>query len=292
MSAIILSEQLVFSQIPQKGETLNKYSAGRVFLVAGSRAYPGAALLCAIGALHSGCGYLTLASVVSVCRMAVARLLTPTVFELPETPDGAISQTAAEVIGTKADSYHALALGPGLSLCEDTRELVYALLRGYDGTLILDADGINALSKRIEILREAPGQVIITPHEGEMARLCRCSVQQISQNRRQAALGLAKEYGITVVLKGPHTLIAAPDGTLYENRTGNCGLAKAGSGDVLTGIIASLAAQGAAPLWAAACGVYLHGSAADLAAQDRSVFCMQPSHLTDYLPAIFLRNGR
>ncbi|PWM38477.1 MAG: NAD(P)H-hydrate dehydratase [Clostridiales bacterium] len=288
----LLDEKTVYSHIPPKADDLHKGSAGKLYLVAGSRSFRGAAVLATMGALRSGCGYVSLASTPEVCNNISHHLITPTLSVLPENAEGRISRSAAQTVLREAAGYGAMVLGCGLGLDADTEALVRGVLPHFEGPLVLDADGINALAHGIDILREAPAKVILTPHEGEMARLCRSTIEAVHRDREGAARTLAKDYGVWVVLKGPHTLIASPDGQLLENTSGNSGLAKGGSGDILSGMIGSLLAQGLDPLWAAACGVYLHGAAADLTARRMSRYCMQPPDLLDDLPEIFIRNGR
>lgn len=288
----MLDAELVFRQIRPKPSDLHKGTSGKLFLVAGSRAFRGAAVMASLGALRSGCGYVTLASTADVCREVACHLIPPTFAVLEENEAGRIRAQSAGSILRQGVGYDTLLLGCGLGLDKDTSALVETLIGGWKRPLVLDADGINAAAGRISMLREAPGSLILTPHEGEMARLLETTASWVHEHRREAVLRLAAEARVTAVLKGPHTLIASPDGTLLENTSGNSGLAKAGSGDILSGMIASFAAQGICPLWAAACGVYLHGAAADRTAGRLSKYCMQPPDLLDDLPALFLQNGR
>lgn len=292
MKLQLLDETMVFSHIPPKAVDLHKVTSGRMLAICGSRDFSGAAALCCLGALKSGCGYVTLASTAYVCQTVAQHHMTPTYIFLPETDRGRIAFSSVQSVLSQMDSYHAVVLGCGLGLDSDTSALVSSILDNSKSTLVLDADGINAVEKNINVLTRFQGHMIITPHEGEMSRLYGKSSEWIHQRRSQVAAEVACTYGITVVLKGPHTLIASPDGTVLENYTGNSGLAKAGSGDLLSGMIGSLAAQGIEPFWAAAAGVYLHGTAADLAAARLSKFSMQPQDIMDDLPEIFLRNAR
>lgn len=287
----LLTEEMVFSHIPPKREDLHKSSAGRLYLVAGCQSFTGAPVLALMGALRTGCGYVTLGSTAPVCQGAAQHLLTPTYDVLEGNAEGRIDQGQAPVILQRAVGYHALVIGCGLGLDEDTRALVHAVVGGYEGPALVDADGINALGGCIDITC-GKRERILTPHEGEMGRLLHRPAGWVHENRLEAAASCAKATGAVVVLKGPHTLIVSPQGEVLENPTGNSGLAKAGSGDLLSGMIGSLLAQHIPALWAAACGVYLHGAAADLCAQKMSRFCMQPDDLLAFLPEIFLRNGR
>lgn len=288
----VIEEGEVFSHIPPKAPDLHKSSAGKLMIVAGSRDFTGAAALACSGALRCGCGFVTLASVEEVCQSTSFHLLTPTFLRLRENPAGRISPDSCETILRHAEGYRAMVIGCGLGLDEDTQALVRGLLEGFSGPVVLDADGINAAARSIDMLSGARGSVILTPHEGEMSRLCGIPVREIHENRLQVAQQAAQRCHAAIVLKGPQTLVVSPTGEALVNHTGNSGLAKAGSGDLLSGMIGSLAAQGIDPFWAAAGGVYLHGAAADLAAARLSKFCMQPTDLLQELPTLFLRNGR
>jgi NAD(P)H-hydrate epimerase len=158
--------------------------------------------------------------------------------------------------------------------------------------VVLDAGGLCSLAAEKQAMRPAAGRLIVTPHPGEMARLAHTSVQQVLAAPAETALAMAKQLDAVVVLKGHRTLTATPAGRLYENRTGNAGLARGGSGDVLAGMIAGLAAQGLAPAQAAVCGVYLHGLAADRCAARLSQQGMLPEDILADLCALYLENGR
>jgi NAD(P)H-hydrate epimerase len=193
---------------------------------------------------------------------------------LPETSEGTFSHRAATWILTGEEGRtpilagkNVIALGPGLSTHPETLELVYDLVRNSHQPLVIDADGINALARNPDILLQAQAPVIITPHPGEMARFL--GEKNIQARRIEVAQETAKKYGIYVVLKGARTIISDPNGEVFINLTGNPGMATGGTGDVLTGILAGLIAQGLPILEALKVGVYLHGLAGDLAAQDK-----------------------
>ena len=164
---------------------------------------------------------------------------------------------------------------------------VIALLENAVCPVVLDADGLNAIANRIDILRTAKCRIIVTPHLGEMSRLCGKSIAALQDDPAGAAKTFAETYGVTVVLKDADTIVASPDGSLFLNTTGNAGMARGGSGDVLAGIIAAFVCQGLSPEHAAACGVYLHGAAGDLAAAGGSMLGMLPSDMIDVLPRLY-----
>ena len=177
----------------------------------------------------------------------------------------------------------AVLVGCGLKDTEDTLEITKTVLKTATVPTVVDADGINAVSRSIDILRECNAPVIITPHPGEMSRLCGISVKEVETDRIGCAVSFAKKYGCTVVLKGANTVIASADGEVFFNTTGNAGMATGGSGDVLSGILVSLLAQGMEPLAAAKAAVYLHGLAGDKAAEKRSQHAMLPSDIIEQL---------
>jgi NAD(P)H-hydrate epimerase len=196
-----------------------------------------------------------------------------------------ISGRAASEIRKKLDQCDVLALGPGLGRSEDITRTVCSLLQETEKPVVLDADGINAISGHMDILDARRGRItILTPHDGEFARL---GGDLSTGDRAGAASAFATAHGCTLVLKGHHTITATPEGNILVNTTGNSGLAKGGSGDVLTGIIASLLCQGAGAAQAAACGVWLHGRAGDLAALCRTECGMTPSDVVEMLPQTF-----
>lgn len=176
---------------------------------------------------------------------------------------------------------------------KSTGALVRILVSGADCTVILDADALNAVSADEKLPAPLPGRrIVITPHPGEMARLCGCSIADIKAGREEISLDYAKKNGCIVVLKEHRTLIASPEGELWRNTSGNSGLARGGSGDILAGMLAAFAAQGMKPLDAALCAVYLHGAAADRCAKRKSETAMLPHDIFKDLGKILRDNGR
>lgn len=182
----------------------------------------------------------------------------------------------------------AVLVGCGIGFNKDTTTLVQNLIKEIKIPMIIDADGINALSTNIDILKEAQAPIILTPHPGEMSRLCGKSVAEIIANPVKTAEEFASKYGVTVVLKTANTVVCNPKASgIYINTTGNSGLSKGGSGDLLAGIMVSFAAQGMLPFDAAVCAVFLHGLAADAVARNSSMTGMLPSDVMNYLPELF-----
>lgn len=268
----------------------HKGTFGRVLIAAGSARYRGAAALCCEGALRAGAGIVTLASVEPVLALTLAR--TPECTLLPCTPDeaaGISAQNLPALLETLA-ACTALVLGPGLGSAAEA--IGAGLLEAARCPVVLDADGLNAAASGAFSLKTGGGPLILTPHPGEMARLCGLTPAQVNADRPALAARMAREWGCILVLKGHATLVAAPGGALWVNTTGNPGLARGGSGDVLAGMIGGLCAAGLPPLEAAKCGVWLHGAAADRAAARLGQWGMLPSDLPAALGELFAENGR
>ncbi len=263
----------------------HKGTYGRVLVVAGSRGMSGAAVLAGKGALYSGAGLVTLSVPAGIQALVAAQAAEAMSHPLgPASADCLGWGAKGDIVQLLAQS-DVLALGPGLGGGEDTAALVRSLLPGLALPLVLDADGLTALEARAELLAKIPGPVVITPHPGEMARLCGLTVAAVQAQRLDLARQKAAEWGVTLVLKGARTVIAAPDGQAALNPTGNPGLATGGTGDVLTGLIAGLIGQGLSPFRAAVAGTFLHGAAGDLAAKEKGEAGMLAGDVATYLPA-------
>jgi len=251
------------SLLPPRPATGHKGTFGHLLVMAGSAGKAGAAALCAEGGLRSGAGLVTAAAPATVQTILAGKLTEAMTEALPEV-DGALSLQALETLRRLCDGKSALAVGPGLGLGEEARALVRRVVREFPLPLVLDADGLNAVADRPALLRErAAGTTILTPHPGEMARLCGCGIAEVEADRIGVARDFARRYRVVLVLKGARTVIARPDGRVWINGSGNPGLASGGMGDVLTGLVGGLLAQGQTPAAAAVLGVYLHGRAAD-----------------------------
>jgi len=211
--------------------------------------------------------------------------LTEAMFKvLPETKEGSLSVQGFPEIVSTCERADAVAIGPGLSQHPQTKELVRQLLPKIAKPLVLDADGLNALAEDVGLLKKLSLPIILTPHPGEMGRLIRQSASEVQRDRERTAKEFAKRYNVIVVLKGHATVVASYDGSVYLNDTGNPGMASGGFGDVLTGMIAGLLGQKLALFDAARLGVYLHGLAGDVAAQERGEVGLLASDLADRIP--------
>lgn len=287
MQAEAVTKEMVLAALPPRDPESHKGSYGKVLALCGCSQYRGAAALSVLGALRAGAGLVTLAAPECVCAAVAPRA--PEATFLPDVPGRAVEAVLA-------DASTVLLAGCGMQATPAVAAEMAWALDSAKGVKVLDAGGLASLAGPAcqQALAEAAagGPLIVTPHPGEMARLAGTGVEEIEANRPAAALEFARETGAVVVLKGHRTLTAAPDGRLWENATGNAGLARGGSGDVLAGIIAALAAQGLPAELAAVCGVWLHGEAADRCAARLSQQCMLPSDILADLGAFFLENGR
>ena len=270
--------------LPPRRPDGHKGTFGKVLVVGGSGGYSGAPYLTAEAAGRSGCGLVSLGVPEPLWPVEAAKCAGAMPFPLPEK-EGRLSRKALPVLLERLAGCDVLALGPGLGRGEAVGGLVRSLLDRARQPVVLDADGINALAGHIDSLDGRRGRVtILTPHDGEFARI---GGDLSHGDRVRAARAFAAAHGCILVLKGHRTLTATPEGNVLVNTTGNSGLAKGGSGDVLTGLIASLLAQGATPVQAAALGVWLHSRAGDLAAERLTAYAMTPEDVIAALPAAF-----
>lgn len=270
--------------LPPRKADGHKGTFGKVLVVGGAVGYTGAPYLAAEAAVRSGCGLVFLGVPESIWPIEAARCVSAMPFPLPEK-DGLFSDKALQGLRDKLAGCDVLALGPGLGRSDRVTRLVHGLLE-TEKPVVLDADGINALAGHMDKLDARRGRVtILTPHDGEFARI---GGDLTHGDRVRAAREFAQAHGCVLVLKGHRTVVAVPEGNVLVNTTGGSGLARGGSGDVLTGIIASLLAQGATAVQAAAAGVWIHGRAGDLASARLSAYAMTPEDVIASLPEVFL----
>lgn len=280
----LLDLELVGSWFTPRPPAAHKGDCGRVLVVAGAKGMIGAACLAAEGAARAGAGLVTLAVPEGLQKLAAAKLTEVMTAGLPATPQQTFSHEAVAEVLALAERADVLALGPGITTHPDTAAFVRNLLPSLSVPCILDADGLNCLAGSPEIFRSVSVPLVITPHPGELARLTGKSIAQIQENRVAAAEKAAFDWRVVVLLKGAATVIASPEGTVYINPTGNPGMASGGSGDVLTGVIAGLVAQGLDTLSGAAAGAFLHGRAGDLAAKQKGIRGLLARDLLACLP--------
>jgi NAD(P)H-hydrate epimerase len=275
----------VTAALPRRPRVAHKYSVGKVFVLAGSRNFTGAPALCAQAGLVSGAGAVILGVPRSVHPM-LARKLTEVIIEpLDETPEGTIALSAEEGIRKRIDWADAVVIGPGLSRNPETDRLVQSLLPSLEKPLVLDADGLNAVASDPALLTARAGETILTPHAGELGRLTQQHASEIESRRVESSRSAAAKFRAVVVLKGNPTATADPDGNVFLNSTGNPGMATIGSGDVLTGLISGLRAQGMTAREAAYGGVFVHGLAGDLGAQELGQRSLLALDILKHIPA-------
>jgi NAD(P)H-hydrate epimerase len=255
-------------KFPKRRPATHKGDYGRALIVAGSPGMIGAAVLASRGALRIGAGLTYLAVPKELVNFV--NCMTPEVITLP----------FEKINNIKPD---AIAIGPGLGQGSGVKKLLRSVF-GVLCSVVIDADGLNVLAKNSKLLKNKKARIVLTPHPGEMSRLINKSVEYIQKNRVAVAKEAAKRFNCLVVLKGNKTVIAKPSGETFVNRTGNPGMATGGVGDVLTGMIAGLLAQGFSPWNAAVAGVYLHGLAGDLAAKEKGEYGMIASDLVEKIP--------
>lgn len=275
-----LNHELVLSLLPDRNPWGHKGNFGKLLLLCGSRGYTGAAFFAAMGALRSGAGLVFLGVPESIYGIEAVKLNEPVIFPLPDA-GGRLSADAVPEILTRLPQMNAVLVGPGLGQSEGTLAVVRVVLENAQCPVVVDADGINVLSAHRDLLRGRKSPTILTPHDGEFARLGGV----MGEDRMAAAAALAEELGCVVLLKGHETCIT--DGVNgYINPTGNPGMAVGGSGDVLAGVITALLGAGLPPLEAAACGAWLHGAAGDRCAAELGQYGMLPTDMLSALPRL------
>lgn len=277
------SDKSLASLLPERPQRSNKATFGRVLCAAGSYCMSGAAYLCAKAAYRSGAG------LVAILTPEENRVILQS--SLPEAVlsvySSAFPDEATVIAAAKAASV--IAVGPGLGQSESARTVLTAILKSSNKPMVLDADALNIIAANPRLWELVPHGSVITPHPGEMARLCGCEVSEILADVPSICKGFAKAHGVICVLKDHATAVAdgtSPNCDLYLNDTGNSGMATGGSGDVLTGMIAALLAQGMSPFTAAALGVRIHGMAGDIAADRLGEYSVMASDLIDAIPTV------
>lgn len=288
--SLIESDDVV---LPHRDPAGYKTTFGWVAVISGSAGMTGAGAMASSASLRCGAGMVTLCLPESLNLALEAKLTEVMTYPLPETEAKTLSVDALESMKPILQKADVIAIGPGLSTHPETQSLVRSVLEKVDLPMVVDADGLNALCGRIELLRDRISSTIITPHPGEMARLTGMKISEIMEDKPRVASDFAVKNGVVTILKGAPTVVASPDGHIFINSTGNSGLATAGSGDVLTGMIAGMLSQGLEPVEAAKTGVYLHGLAGDIMADRYTQYGVMATDLLGAIPeAIKLILGR
>ncbi|MFA5060278.1 MAG: NAD(P)H-hydrate dehydratase [Candidatus Omnitrophota bacterium] len=266
---------------------VHKNDFGHVLILAGSKQMLGAAALCALSAMRAGAGLATIGIPKSL-NLTLQKKISPVImtWSLPETKEQTLSFKAYPAIKKRLNSFDCVAIGPGLSTNTQTQKLIRKIITTADKPLVIDADALNALAKDLKVLLKNPSEKVLTPHPGEMARLTGLSKKMIENSGLKIAQQFSAQYHCILLLKGSRTIVAAPNGKTYINKTGNPGMATAGSGDVLTGMIAAFLAQGIPAFDAAKLGAYLHGKAGDIAARKKTRLALIATDIIDEIPKV------
>ncbi len=280
---LVEAEELSRYLPPRKVES-HKGDYGHLLVVAGSKGKPGAARMVAEGAFRAGVGLVTVATPESVQSILAPQVMEMMTEALPETREGTVSGRATARVLKLLEGKRALTVGPGLSIAAETQSFVRELVAETRVPLVLDADGLNAYASDPAALSGRDRPLVLTPHPGEMGRLLGITADDVQKDRIAVCRDFSTAHSCFVVLKGYRTLISDPEGSIWVNPTGNPGMATAGSGDILTGILSGLVAQGIPILHAILLGVYLHGLAADLCASERGELSLMARDIVAYLP--------
>lgn len=285
IDCLLLDAGAVEAMLPPRLPWGHKGDYGHLLVVGGSTGFSGAPCLAAMAGLRSGAGLVTAALPAGLNQAAEIKLTACMTQPLAETSSGALDIKALDTIRQMMISRQALALGPGMGLAEETVELVRDLCEKIDAPLVLDADGLNAIAETE--IKFASDQVVLTPHPGEAARLLETTTADIQKDRLAAARTISKKFNCVCLLKGARSVIAAPEGPAWINPTGSPLLSSGGSGDVLTGLIGGLLAQGAGAMEAALCATFIHGMAAQLAEEEFGLRGLAAEELNAAIPAAF-----
>ena len=273
--------------LPARDKNAHKGTFGTALIMCGSYGMAGAAVLAITACLRSGVG-IAKAVLPDKIYDIVARQVPEAVFTPVSTsPCGTFSSVDTGKITELLPSADAVLYGCGIGQSDDNTEVLKAVIKNAKSPIIIDADGINLLSRNINIIKQITVPVVLTPHPGEMSRLCGKGIAEIEGSRVNTAVEFSREYGVYTVLKGSETVVAAPDGRVFINKTGNPGMATGGSGDALAGILAAFLARERDILRAVMSAVYIHGAAGDMAAEKMSQTSLLPRDLIEQLPLLF-----
>ncbi|KPU26689.1 carbohydrate kinase-like protein [Caloranaerobacter sp. TR13] len=270
--------------IPRRKAYSHKGTYGRVGILAGSLGMTGAAYLTSTACLRSGSGLVYLFTPKSLNKILEIKTTEVITIPVEDNGKGHFCIEGLEYILKTIENMDVLAIGPGLGVDFERTELVKQVLLNYKKTIVLDADGINCLANSTEVFKQRKGKTIITPHPGELSRLLDISIKEIESDRVKYAQLTSEKFGVITVLKGANTVISSEEGKIYINTTGNPGMATAGSGDVLTGIITSFIGQGIECLAATVAGVYVHGLAGDLAKYEKGEYGLIATDVLEHIP--------
>ncbi len=280
---------MIKNKLPKRNPESHKGDFGKLLCICGSRSMPGAAYFCIESALRCGVGLVRAAIPESIYGSISSKISECTYVLCRDDSCGNIEKTSVDYILETAKRCSAVAVGSGMGKNESVKLIVNSLIETCDKPMVIDADGINVISENIDILKKAKSKIILTPHAKEAERLLGVECNEINVNKIIYAQQLADEYGVIAVMKGHNTIVADKEEKAFLNLTGNSGMAKGGSGDVLTGMIGSFLAQGMDPIDAAICGVYIHGKSGDYCQSRYSSASMLPRDIIEGLSSVFLK---
>lgn len=291
-AADLLTEEEMASLLPRRKRITHKGDYGRVFVLAGSRGLTGAAAMVCRAAMRAGSGLVFLGIPASLNPILEVKLTEPMTVPLDETPEGSVAYSACSKVLEHLSACTNAVIGPGISTHPETARLVEEILRKAKLPLLVDADGLNCLEGKADLLRDYPSPLIATPHPGEMSRLSGIEASQILKQPWEVAADFARRNGIIVILKGAETVIADADGSVSINIAGDAGMASGGMGDVLSGVVGSLVGQGLRPIDAAKLGTFVHGIAGEIGVQQKGQLSLVASDVIEALPLAFDRIHR
>jgi NAD(P)H-hydrate epimerase len=281
----LLSSESVDEILAPRYEDTHKGTYGHLFILAGSPGKSGAAALAALGAQRAGTGLVTVGVPKSLNPIMEQKTTEAMTEPLPETDIETLGTVSVKrALEIMKDRKSALAIGPGISTTQETREFLYEIIRNSDLPMLIDADAITLVAENPEILKEAKAPIVLTPHPGEMSKLAGISTEEVQSDRIGVSLDFSAKYNVYLVLKGARSIISTPRGEIFINTTGNAGMASGGMGDVLTGIIGGFLAQRLNPVDACILGVFAHGLAADLVAHENGEAGMIARDVANALP--------
>jgi NAD(P)H-hydrate epimerase len=284
----LITPESVIDLLPPRPPDAHKGIFGKLFILASSKGLTGAAAMAAMSANRTGCGLTKLGCPHSEQPVLAAKLTEIMTVPLPDVAKkGAIALRALGEVREMINQHDAIIIGPGMGTHHETRDLVRRVVKSLDKPTIIDADGLNNLAGVTEIIKECKAPLVLTPHPGEFKRLTGDTVPDSYLDKADLARRWASEFGAVIVLKGSPTIVADPEGLCYFNQTGNSGMATGGSGDVLSGMVGSLLAQGLSAIDAARCAVFIHGFAGDIAADTLTERSMVAGDLITFLPSAF-----
>ncbi|MDR1627295.1 MAG: NAD(P)H-hydrate dehydratase [Oscillospiraceae bacterium] len=283
----MISLGMVKEKLPCRYKDSHKGTFGTMLCISGSRGMVGAGIFPVLAALKSGVGLVRAMMIKSLYEIVSKDVLEPIYIPLEENFEGTVCEKEISKINQNLCKCNSVVVGCGIGWNEDSKKIVEEVIKNSEVPVIIDADGINVISENINVLKCSKSDIILTPHIKEFSRLSGKSIDEINADKIQISTDFAKEYGATLVLKGHSTNVISKKGDVYVNPTGNAGMAKGGSGDVLAGMIGSFLAQKLSPLDAALCAVYLHGLCADRCAEKTSKTSMLPTDIINELPSLF-----